>query len=276
LNENCKIENYSKLNNAVYCITNTLTMSVTPTWAGTFADGISRSGVTIFPHDQWYKNGSAIAGQTNVNRVFSSLVQTDSANYYVNEQWPLSSINTNATTKLVTVQTPMSIVTQPSSVMQCSTNPTLILNTVVTGTVYGLQWQFSSNNGTTWANCVGQTNPQYNVTYGNINLAAGQYRCQLTGPGNCSPSPIYTNVVSVTIANPLVNVPTTFNVSDPSHVCAGSDIYITNNTQGTILGYQWYYSQDRVQWAVLDPVLYPSSQSQVLYIPHSVSTNTGY
>jgi len=266
-------------NNAVYCINNALTLSVTPTWAGTFADGYSRSGVTIYPKCQWYKGTvsfSPIAGQTNTSRVFASLIQTDSSNYYLNTQWPLSSINTNSATKIVIVQTPMSIITQPLGVMQCSTNPTLVLSTVVGGTVYGLQWQFSTDNGNTWSNCVGQTSAVYNQTYANINLAAGAYRCQLTGPGNCSISPIYTNTVNVTIANPLVNFPTTLSMTDPSHACAGTDIQVTNNTQGTILGYQWWYSPDKIQWKVVDPIIYPTSQSKVLVIPHPDPTNTGY
>lgn len=85
------------------------------------------------------------------------------------------------------------IITQPSSVVGDIDDT--VSFTVIANNVKGYQWQYSSNNGTTWNNTSQPGNKTATLT---TTVASGRYnwliRCQITGLDN---SVIYTDNVRI-------------------------------------------------------------------------------
>lgn len=117
-------------------------------------------------------------------------------------------VNSNSAT--LTIAIPVSITANPASVSVCyGSNHTFTVTT--TGTVISHQWQFSTDNGTTFTNLSGATTSSFALTGVMLAQSGYQFRCVVTG--GCGP---VTSTAATLTVNPL---PAVTLGSIPSVVC---------------------------------------------------------
>lgn len=145
------------------------------------------------------------------------------------------STNSNAAT--LTVNTAPAITTQPQDASACTGGNTSF-SVSATGSALSYQWQLSTDGGGTYNNIGGATTASYSITGATAGMNGNRYRCVVSGI--CTPSPVITNGVILTV------VATLSVTSQPANViaCVGDNPVFTVAATGSGITYQWQVSTD--------------------------------
>ncbi|HRN80353.1 MAG TPA: M36 family metallopeptidase [Ferruginibacter sp.] len=142
----------------------------------------------------------------------------------------------NSGTATLTVNSPVSITTQPVDVTACTGNDA-VFNIALNGTNPSIQWQVSTDGGTTWNNVPGAT--ATTLTVSNLSTSDNGNRYRVVLSNICTTnltSSVATLTISATAAIGTQPVNTT--------VCAGTNASFSVAATGSGLGYQWQVSTD--------------------------------
>lgn len=197
---------------ALLTINNSVNISLQPAstavCAGTnvsLTTNVSGSGLTY----QWQLSNNAgasfanIAGATTNTLLLTSVTPVMSGNQYrvlLNGNC-VSNLFTSVAT--LTVNSSVSIVTQPAGLVGCAPNAA-IFSVVATGTSITYQWQVSTNNAVSWADIAGAVNSSLTIASLNALLSGNQYRVIVSG----APCGVLTsNAATLTVAQlPVVTL----------------------------------------------------------------------
>lgn len=213
---------------------------------------------------QWYSNTSnsytgatSISGETGTS--YAPPTGTAGNMYYFCTVSSAGSGCTSTNSSIAQVQ----VVSQPSASAPAS--PTICLGGSANITsnrsggtgLFDINWQYSADGSTGWANVVNGT--PAGISYSNANtstmtvigdgseaLGAKYYRMVATSVDpNINCAAISTNSVVTTIADPTLSIP-----SSPT-VCVGGSANITSTVSGGTgpMSRQWQYSSDGMSWA---------------------------
>ena len=143
--------------------------------------------------------------------------------------------SSTSTVGLLTVNTSLSIGTQPVNATTCA-GVTASYSVTAAG-ASGYQWQLSTDGGTNWSAITGATASTYNVSNPTLAMNGYKYRCVVTG--NCTPFTITSTAVTLTVVSSLSIT------TQPSSLtaCEGSAASFTVVATGAS-GYQWQQSID--------------------------------
>ncbi|MFM8179727.1 MAG: immunoglobulin domain-containing protein, partial [Candidatus Kapaibacterium sp.] len=190
-----------------------------------FTTSASGTGLTY----RWRFNGSTITGNASASTptlVLNGVTGANAGSYdcVITGRCSSTGVTTNAAT--LSINTPISITTQPVSRVVCSrADVSFSVANVGTGAVY--QWRF--NGFPVLGNPSAFTNT---LTVTGVSAAnAGTYDVIISGTCNV--------VGSSTATLSVQNVLNITGQPEPSRICAGSTLQATVSATGTILGYQW-------------------------------------
>jgi subtilisin-like proprotein convertase family protein len=246
---------------SVYCKNGSVVLTASGNVTG-FMDGISRSIPTPSFSYQWKKNSIDIQNQTYQSLTFTSLIQSDSANYSCTLSFCGESITTPSA--LLKVESPIEIISHPQNSSICADlNPTINLSVTSQGTITGWQWQKRDpNNPNLWIDIQGANGPNLTQLISDPHSATGFYRVVVLGPGNCGPNKVASNPafvdVTETVKNNIVSCD-----KDPANICETDDFTLTTAATGTITGYQWQKNIGG-NWVNLDLDKFPTARSRTL------------
>ncbi len=128
------------------------------------------------------------------------------------------------------------ISTEPNSANVCSGSSTTFV-TAATGSNNSYQWQVSTNNGATYTNISGETNPS--LTLNNVSTLLDNNRYRVIASNSC-PS-------KDTSAIAVLNVSTPASISiqpENQNICQGNDAVFSITTNSNTNTYQWQVSTD--------------------------------
>ncbi|PKL85808.1 MAG: hypothetical protein CVV22_06540 [Ignavibacteriae bacterium HGW-Ignavibacteriae-1] len=220
----------------VYCVNDPLTMTFD--FDLEFGDKITRDGLSSVDI-VWFKNNYGITDAKSKKLEFESLEMSDSATYYARAKFMDVELITKS--HHVIVETPIAFDLQPKDEDVCSTDPQLLIQTLPTGNIYGYQWEFRKLGTSTYIPMPGETSPEVQLDLNDPESAIGHYRLEVTGPGNCGPEIVYSDVSFVNISDPLENAQLEYE-GDLTYICKDESIAIHATGDGTIFGYQWQKS----------------------------------
>lgn len=246
---------------SIYCKNGSVVLSTSATVTG-FMDGISRSIPTPNFSYQWMKNSNNIQNATQQTLTFTSLVQSDSANY----SCTISFFGESTTTPqaLLKVESPIEIIAHPQNTSICADlNPMINLSVTSTGTITGFQWQKRDpNNPNLWVDIPGATSPNLIQSILDPQSASGFYRVVILGPGNCGPSKVASNPAFVDVTETVKNNFVSCD-KDPQNICETDNFNLTTAATGTITGYKWQKLVGGT-WVDLDLDKFPTARQRTL------------
>lgn len=139
--------------------------------------------------------------------------------------------------------TPVSIATQPvSQTAVAGAGASFTVTAAGYGPAY--QWQFSVDNGATWANIAGANTASYAIAAVDASMAGRQFRVGVSGSDGTVTSSAVTLTVTAAPAPPAVSV----QPADVVAVVGGSATFNVTAT-GNAPAYQWQSSADGSTWA---------------------------
>ncbi len=179
---------------------------------------------------------SNLSGETNPSLILNNVSSAFNNNRYriiVSNSCP--STDTSAAAVL-NVSTPSSISNQPSNQNLCLGNDA-VFSITTNSNANTYQWQVSTNNGVSFSDITGATNPT--LTINNINNLQNnnQYHVVVS---TCSPGGLISSNVILTVNSPA-NI-----TSQPANTsaCPNGNVSFNANCTGTSLTYQWQVSID--------------------------------
>lgn len=222
------------VNTAAAIATQPTTQVVCAGSSATFTVAATGAGLTY----QWQLNtGSGfnnIVGATAASHTVNNVALGQSGHQYrviVTGTCGGSSVTSAAVS--LTVGNSAAITGQPSSTAVC-VGATATFTGNATGSSLTYQWQVSTN-GTTWTNVTtgtGGTTLSYTTPVTTAAMNGYQYRLNVF---SCTPTPLVTNVATLT-----VNTPSAINAQPINAVlCEGSNATFSVTAVGTAIGYQW-------------------------------------
>lgn len=183
-------------------------------------------------------NGGVYSGATTASLTLTGVTATMSGYQYRCVVSGTCTPAANSNTAALTVNTPISITTQPTAQNICATGSTSF-TTAVTGTSPANQWQVSINGGTTWTNIVnggvygGATTSTLTLTGVTASMNGYLYRNVVTGAAPCGA--VNSNSVALNVTpQPVISATST-------SLLAGQNTTLTVNvTPGPGLTFAWY------------------------------------
>jgi hypothetical protein len=214
---------------AAICSGNTATLTV------------AASGAAL--HYQWYQ-GAAPSTATPVgtdSNSYTTAALTSNTNYWVRVTGDCGTADSR--TASVTIKTPPSVTTNPTNQTVCAASSVSFFASASgspSGPVHSkspigppVQWQVSTNGGTTFSDIGGATSTTLTFT-----TAAGdngnQYRAVFTN--SCGTATTTAATLTVNTATAI----TAGSPADPAAICSGSTATLTVAAAGSALHYQWY------------------------------------
>lgn len=178
---------------------------------------------TPTPTYQWQKDGANIAGATSGSLAIASLISTDAGNYTV--------IATNSQGSVTSSIATLTIGVAASHPLANSTVTAGHMVSFSAGNTPGaLQWQVSSNNGSSWSNLTndstysGTTSPTLLITNASSSLSGLQYRYVATSGGVVATS----NAAMLSVAQAFFPFPTSIAVD------ASGNLYVSDSNSDVI------------------------------------------
>ena len=213
---------YAKITECAVTITgNPSPLSVCPGGTGSFKVNATGPALTY----QWYKVGSPDQTTDEYWKVQRSYnVNPDHNRSYNYRSWQLlwkvtGSCGTSktSTSALLTMSSPTTITTQPSSQTVCA-DSTAIFNVAATGSgTLTYQWQQSIDSGTNWSPITGQTGTSSTLT--GVTASMNGYRYRVVVTGTCGS--VTSNAAILTVqAKP------TASAGPAQTVCTGSTVQL--------------------------------------------------
>lgn len=201
----------------------------------TFTVATAGNGVSV----QWQvsTDGGAtwtdITGATGNAYTITGVTNALNANQYRAVISNTCTLSLNSSAATLSVGSTASITTQPASTSVCA-GQDASFTIAVTGAT-SLQWQESTDGGTTWTDIPGATNATYTITGTTTAITGNSYQVVV---GSC-PTPITSDVATLTV-NATVSIS-----AQPAAAsgCDGSDASFSV-TAANATGYQWQVSTD--------------------------------
>lgn len=138
-------------------------------------------------------------------------------------------------TVTVTVQAPITFSNQLSNRTVCQ-GDNLLLTLALLGTIQNIQWQVSTNGGTTWTDIGGATTTSLNLT--NIQPSQNGYRYRLV-VSNAGCGAVTSNAATLTV-NPLPTVGLSLSPAGQTQLSPGKQTIVTVNSSPAGASYQWF------------------------------------
>lgn len=135
---------------------------------------------------------------------------------------------------ILTVSNPASITTQPVNFTICA-GGNASFTVAASGSNNTFQWQVSIDGGNTFTDVIGATNATLDLATVTAAMNNNQYHVVIT---SCSPNPITSDNVTLTVNSPAAIVTDPLNIT----ACAGTDAVFTSVASGTNVSYQWQVS----------------------------------
>lgn len=186
-----------------------------------------------FPTYQWRRNGISIFGATSASYTINNIYPGIEGTYSVTVTENLLSTSVTSSGAVLTVQTPPSFVTQPTSVTQCE-GTDIELYTLVSGTGLSFQWQKDG------VDISGGTTTSY-TRIGITTSDAGNYTLDVTG--TCGSTTSQTAAVIVTLPPVITTQPSSVGA------CPGTDATFYVVATGTAITYQWKKDGENISGA---------------------------
>ncbi|MBM3158822.1 MAG: T9SS type A sorting domain-containing protein [Bacteroidetes bacterium] len=145
--------------------------------------------------------------------------------------------NATSSSATLTVNTLPSVVTQPTSLAQC-TGTAASFSVGAAGTALTYQWQVSTDGGLTYSNILGETGVTYTIASTVLSQNNNRYRCVVSG--TCSPSATSDAATLTLSAAPTI----TAQPSPTAVICerASTSFVVAATTPVGTLTYQWQAS----------------------------------
>ena len=174
---------------------------------------------------QWYRNGVALAGQTNSTLFFGAVRKSDAAVYRVTAANQLSSASSsNATLKVLDLPT---LATTPQSLTNLLGSKLTLRTTVRGDGPFSCQWWFQSNTVSSISNVITNTTST-NFTISKVAASdAGLYSVVVTNPVGTVTGNVAT--VKVITPPPVITAPATKQVSTKQITLIGTAYYAVTN-----------------------------------------------
>lgn len=146
----------------------------------------------------------------------------------------------NTATAEVTVNTPVAITVQPAN-QTALENGSTSFSVTATGTGLTYQWEFSSDNGSSWNPISGETASTYTIASASSSLNNNLYRVVVSGTAPCT---------AVTSNSALLLVGSIAITSQPSNqtICSDGTATFAVTTTGDVTSYLWQYSTNGTDW----------------------------
>jgi Immunoglobulin domain/Secretion system C-terminal sorting domain/Immunoglobulin I-set domain len=206
------------------CTTNPASMSVTATGSGlTYQWKKGGSNVT---------NGGNISGATTATLNISSVAAGDAGNYTVDITASGCGTALTSTTSVLTVNTPISITTQPLATQTLCTGNPASFNVVATGTGLTYQWQLGGVDLTDGGSILGATTATLNIS-SLVSGDAGTYTVNITGVCG-APVTSSSSVLTVNTGATITTQPTATQT-----ICTTNPVAFSVVASGSGLTYQW-------------------------------------
>ena len=189
---------------------------------------------------QWRKsgvnllNGGNITGATSATLIISSTTANDAGNYDVVISGTCSPSKTSNQITLA-IQSVVSVTTQPQNRTACQ-NGSVTFTAAGTGTITTIQWQVSTNGGTTWTDISGASSTTLTLT--NVQPSQNGYRYRLA-LSNAGCGAVNSNAATLTV-NPLPTVSLGLSPAGQTQLSPGKQTVITVNSLPAGASYQWF------------------------------------
>jgi hypothetical protein len=206
------------VNQNVVVATAPVSLTNCPGTSASFSVNATGTGLSY----QWYKGGSALAGETTSSLTLNNVSATDAGTYSVVVSGTCGNAVTNSAS--LTVNQNVVVATAPVSLTNC---PGTSANFSVNATGTGLSYQWYKGGSA----LAGQTSSSLNLA--NISATdAGTYSVVVSGTcGNA-----VTNSASLTVNQNVVVATAPVSLTN----CPGTSASFSVNATGTGLSYQWY------------------------------------
>ncbi len=210
------------------CVGANTSFTVVTTGTVTYQWQVSTDGGTTFNN---------VAGATSATLNLNAVTASMSGNIYQVLVFNCSSTSITSTAVALTVNTPISVTTQPVASTVCAgANASFAVTAAGTGVTY--QWQVSTDGGTTFTNIAGATSATLNLAGVTASMSGNQYHVVMNGP--CNPGGVTSSNVALT-----VNVPVTISAQPQNtEVCLPNPASFSVTAAGTGITYQWQVSTD--------------------------------
>ncbi|MCF8297350.1 MAG: immunoglobulin domain-containing protein, partial [Saprospiraceae bacterium] len=198
----------------------------------------------------WYDNNGAITGATNNIYILTSVDTSDAGTYYCIVT--NSCGTTQSTPKVLSVESPATIISQTSGATKCE-GQNMVFNVTASGSS-PIFYQWYDNSGL----ILGATNSSYTIN-SVASVDAGSYYCLATNSCGSDAS----NLIILTVNT----APNVTQQSQNTTVCQGQNVVFTNTVAGTQpITYQWYKNNGLISGAA----------NSIFVIPSVDTTNAGY
>jgi len=148
---------------------------------------------------------------------------------------PTTNCTSAPRTVTVTVQSPITFTNQLSNRTVCQ-GDNLLLTLALLGTTQTIQWQVSTNGGTTWTDIGGATTTSLSLT--NIQPSQNGYRYRLVvSSAGCGA--VTSNAATLTV-NPLPTVSLSLSPAGQTQLSPGKRTTVTVNSSPAGASYQWF------------------------------------
>jgi extracellular elastinolytic metalloproteinase len=180
-------------------------------------------------------NYTNISGATAATLNLTAVTAAMNNNRYRVVVFSCSPTGLNSTEVLLTVNTAVSITTQPANVAVC-TGTDATFSVTAAGTSVSYQWQVSTDGGVNYSDIPGANGASLTLTAVTVGMNDNRYRVIITN--SCTPAGATSNSATLTVSN-AASITT-----QPSDItaCAGTDASFTVTATG--FGFQWQESTD--------------------------------
>lgn len=176
---------------------------------------------------------SNLAGETAATLTLSNVTLANAGAYQAVVTGTCNTVTSSCVT--LTVNSPVTISTQPANVEICLPLNTASFSVAAAGTGLTYQWQVSTNGGANWSDITGETGSTLNLTGITAAFNGNQYRVVLNG--TCT-SNLNSSAATLTVNSP---VDITTHPADVSS-CEGSSVSFNVVATGSTITYQWQVS----------------------------------
>ena len=227
--------------NSSICATQNTSFSVTATGSSlTYQWQVSTGGCA----GPWNNiaNGAPYSGATSATLTITGASTALSGNgYRCIVTGVCAPLTATSNCGILTVNTPISISTQPLNATLCAGQNTSF-TVAATGTSPTYQWQESTNGGGTWNNISnggiygGATSTTLTLTGVTAGMNNNQYRCVVSGAAGCGPANSSAAILTVNTAPAITTQPAN------TTICATQNTTFSVVASGTGISYQWQES----------------------------------
>jgi len=207
---------------------------------------------------QWYDANGAISGATNSSYLISQSSASDAGTYYAIVTNSCSNATTNNAT--LTVNSPVSISSQPSSSTVCETSAASMSVTVSGTAPITYQWFMSGDT------ISGATNDNYSITNTTLLNAADYF---VIAANSCNSAQSNTINLSIEQAPSISSQPAN------ATVCTGTSVQFNISATGTTpITYQWYDANGAINGATSLNYLISQTSTSDDGAYYSIATNS--